>query len=111
MPDGAVWVLMVPAQNGPVLEIAQVGTGNTASVDIERSMLPRLPKVQLSRRMWYEEPLIPPAERGVPLALKPQSQRQAMWPPQASTTRGLVAVKRTRTWVSEDFAVGSPSVT
>src|SRR5262245_57965023 len=96
MPDGAVWTLVVPAQNGPVFEIAQVGTGSTASVDMERSMLPRLANGHDLRRMGYEEPLMPPAERGVPSGLKPQSQRQAMWPPQASTTLGLVAVKRTR---------------
>jgi hypothetical protein len=56
---------------------------------------------------------MPPADRGVPSALNPQSQRQAMCPPQASTALGLVALNRTRICVSdEDVArLTSPSVT
>src|SRR5262245_9382176 len=113
MPAGAAWTLVEPAQNGPALEMPHLGTGYTASVDMERSWLPRLPSVQVTSRMWYEDPLMPPAERGEPSALKPQSQRQAMCPPQASTARALVALKRTLTCVSDEpvARLGSPSVT
>ena len=51
MPVGAVCVFVDPAQNGPAFEMPQRGTGYTASVDIERSWLPRLPSVQPTRRM------------------------------------------------------------
>src|SRR5262245_52628910 len=108
MPSGAVCTFVLPAQNGPTFEIPHLGTGYTALVDIERSWLPRLSRFQVTRRISYEDPLMPPAERGVPSALNPQSQRQAMCPPQASTARGLFAVKRTRTRVSED-EVASPT--
>ena len=109
IPSGAVCVLVEPAQNGPAFEMPQRGTGYTASVDIERSWLPRLPSVQLTRRMWYDDPLMPPAERGVPSALKPQSQRLAMWPPHASTAVGLSGMKRTLTRVSEDLVASATS--
>src|SRR5262245_32804734 len=107
MPEGAVCVLVEPAQKGPRFEMAQRGTGNTASVDIERSWLPRLPRFQSTSAMWYEEPLMPPAERGEPSALKPQSQREAMCPPQARTAFGPSGMKRTLTTVDDDLTFGS----
>src|SRR5262245_17785224 len=91
----------------------QRGIAITASVESERSWLPRLSRFQFTRRMWYEEPEMPPAERGVPSVLKPQSQRLARCPPQASTAEALVAVNRTFTCVSDELVVvlTSPCVT
>ena len=51
IPDGAVCVLVEPVQNGPAFEIPQRGTGNTASVDMDRSWFPRLPMFQSTSRM------------------------------------------------------------
>src|SRR5690349_16750804 len=101
MPLGPTCVLLLLAQNGPELLMPHCGMAMTASVESERSWLPRLPRLQPTRLMWYEEPEMPPAERGVPSALKPHSQRLAMWPPQASTALELLAVKRTLICVSD----------
>src|SRR5512143_904980 len=98
---GPTCVFVELAQNGPWFEMPHCGIAMTASVESERSWLPRLLRFQVTRRMWYEEPEMPPAERGVPSALKPHSQRLARWPPQASTAVELVAVKRILTCDSE----------
>src|SRR5687768_13618678 len=83
-----------------VFTTSMAGGATTAWADIERSVLPRLLRFHEIVRMWYGEPLMPPAERGTP-ALKPQSSRLPMWPPQARTASGLVTVKVTLIRVSD----------
>src|SRR5690349_16457120 len=102
MPEGAVCVFTVFAQNGPAFETPHCGIGYTASVDIERSWLPRLAAIPPGRRMGGGGALVAAAGGGGAAAFEPQSQRQAMWPPHASTAFGPFAVKRTFTRDSDD---------
>ena len=61
----------------------------TAPSESERSWLPPAPSRSI-RRVWYGEPGMETAE-----FVRPQSAREAMWPPQASTGLATLAVKVT----------------
>lgn len=68
-----------------MVSVRQLGHGGTtAFAESERSELPRLFRFQVICRMWYGEPLIPPADCGA--VGQPHSERLAIWPPQARTT-------------------------
>src|SRR5438093_13762754 len=58
----------------------------TASAESDRSWLPPLPSISMSR-VWYGDPEMATAE-----LVTPQSSRVAMWPPHASTGLAELAV-------------------
>jgi hypothetical protein len=72
--------------------VKRAGIGRIPDAFSERSWLPSCVSSSVSKRMWYGEP-----EIALALLPAPQSICEAMCPPQASRTVGLVAVKVTIT--------------
>jgi hypothetical protein len=103
-----------------VLVFVGVGVGGmmTAAAERDRSWFP--PVVQGSesglslhapiKRMWYGDPLIPPAE-SASTPRKPHSSRLAMCPPQESTTLLLVAEISNSIPLEADEGIAPPLTT